>query len=281
MCKFKSGIITYKHGRVLHDDFIDQHSDILNANNIEDNHLKAKFVRVEIVPKDNNICNQDKTNWELIIDQDHIPDWFDKEKAYNQMWRALLSTWNKVFIINETLGSIKDKKIRVMFNSKIKMLDNSTVNEMLDNSTVNEMWGNSTVNAMLDNSTVNEMWGNSTVNEMWGNSTVNEMWGNSTVNEMWGNSTVNAMRGNSTVNAMRGNSTVNAMWDNSTVNAMWDNSTVNAMWGNSLARVHRNEVNIKIIKDNSITINYTNQNPVINTTNNKVKVKIVKNIKKK
>jgi hypothetical protein len=189
MCQFKSGVILYKHKKVLHDYLEQSHSELLSSNNIKDDCREAKFVRVEIVPRDGDVCNKDKDNWRLIIDQDYIPAWFDKEKAYNQMWRALNETWNNAFLVDVTIESLKDKNIYVMKNSIIHaMWGSSQVNEMMGSSQVNKMMGSSQVNKMWGSSQVNEMMGSSQVNEMWGSSQVNEMMDSSQVNEMWGSS---------------------------------------------------------------------------------------------
>ena len=58
---------------------------------LKDDSKQPNFVRVELLPQDNDIFNHDLKNWKLKVDQDFKPDWFDldvseklmKEKGYN------------------------------------------------------------------------------------------------------------------------------------------------------------------------------------------------------
>jgi hypothetical protein len=88
------------------------HTELLAMNGIKDNCKDAKFVRVEYVPIDGDVCNKDKSNWELIVDQDFIPDWFDTDKAINQMWRALNDTWDNVFLIQCIFNRPNDRRAK-------------------------------------------------------------------------------------------------------------------------------------------------------------------------
>ena len=228
MCRFKSGIIL-KSRVAIAPGGDDSHSALLESMGIEDDYIGASkvFVRAELVPKNDEwwINPEEYPNkWTFVVDQDIVPDWFDKEEDEKVFRESVCDWWKQHVLIDQKIDELssgyyclKRCEVKILCKDVQVMLDNSTVQVMLVNSTVNKMLDNSTVQVMLDNSTVNEMWGNSTVNEMWNSSTVNKMLDNSTVNKMLDNSTVNEMWGSSTVNEMRDSSTVNEMRDNSMV----------------------------------------------------------------
>ena len=85
MCRFHSGIVTYKNRSVIADLDKDSHTDLLEIGELKDTSINPKFVRVEILPIDGDIFNHKLSNWKLHIDQDLIPDWFDKAKAEKMM----------------------------------------------------------------------------------------------------------------------------------------------------------------------------------------------------
>ena len=257
MCRFKSGIIL-KSRVAIAPGGDDSHSTLLKNMGIIDDYINASkvFVRAELVPKNNEwwINPEEYPNkWTFVVDQDIVPDWFDKEEDEKVFRESVCDWWKQHVLIDQKIDELssgyyclKRCEVKILCKDVQVMLDNSTVQVMLVNSTVNKMLDNSTVNEMWNSSTVNKMWGNSTVNKMLDNSTVNEMLDNSTVNEMWDSSTVNEMWGNSTVNEMRDNSTVNEMRGSSTVNEMWGSSTVNEMRGNSMVRSFKEYPKIQI-----------------------------------
>jgi hypothetical protein len=216
MCQFKSGI-------VLPDKIIvpldkDSHSEILQDLGVRDDSEFPNFVRIEYVPKDGDIFNHDPSNWELNVNQDFRPEWFNAEKTAKLMKELYMpEVFEKSFIIGKTVNEINSGRWFVKNGVIQKLTGYAIVEQMWGSSTVNQMWGSSTVNQMRESSTVNQMWGSSTVNQMWGSSTVNQMWGSSTVNQMWGSSTVNQMRESSTVKQMRESSTARKfVWNKKT-----------------------------------------------------------------
>lgn len=96
MCKFKSAIIT-KKGVHLTPMYNDSHSAMLKSMNIEDNSSNAMrvFVRAELVPPKGD-KTADISKWEYIVDQDIIPDWYDKDpERYETEMRETVSAWMK------------------------------------------------------------------------------------------------------------------------------------------------------------------------------------------
>ena len=180
MCQFKSFIV-FKE-KIYWDKKKDSHSDMLEDLKVNDDSCFPNFVRVEVVPKDGDIFNHDLNNWNIKVDQDYKPEWFEVEEYESRIKEQMQVVFEQCFAVNDnTWKEYRDTKIFVK-NSKIKTFNSSV-----------EAWGNSSV-------------------EAWGNSSV-VAWGNSSV-VAWGNSSVVA-RENSSVVA-RENSSVVA-WGNSSV----------------------------------------------------------------
>lgn len=102
MCRFKSGIIL-KNKVVLAPDGNESHSDLLENLGIEDTDMNAlkTFVRAELIPKNGDKMTNVK-NWKYKVDQDIIPDWYDKDpERYEQDFRnaveEYMKEWRKQF----------------------------------------------------------------------------------------------------------------------------------------------------------------------------------------
>jgi len=88
LCRFKSGLIL-KNKVVLAPEGNESHSDLLRSLGIEDTDFNAskKFLRVELIPKDNNKAT-DVAEWRYNVDQDIKPDWYEKDpERYEQDFR--------------------------------------------------------------------------------------------------------------------------------------------------------------------------------------------------
>lgn len=102
MCNFKSGIIL-KNKVVLAPKGNESHSDLLESLEIEDNHMNASktFVRAELIPKNNDKMT-DVKEWRYKVDQDIVPDWYEKdperyEKEFRDAVEKYMEDWRKKF----------------------------------------------------------------------------------------------------------------------------------------------------------------------------------------
>ena len=183
MCRFKSGIIL-KNRVVIAQGSNDSHGDMLESLKIKDTSENAmtKFVRAECVPPNNEWWTHPKT-WELIVDQDIVPDWFclDAEKYKEDFRNAVIEWWENHVLIDQKIDELSSGYY-ILKRCEVKKLLND-VQVILDSSTVQEMCGSSTVQRMCGSSTVQIMGGSSTVQEMRGSSTVQEMLDSSTLQE--------------------------------------------------------------------------------------------------
>jgi hypothetical protein len=162
--------------------------------------MTKTFVRAELVPQNDEWWvspAEEPSKWTFIVDQDEVPEWFDKEK-YEAEFREYVCDWWKAHVLVDQkvdeLSSgyyrLKRCEVKKLLNEVKIWCDSSTVQRMYGSSTVQEMYGSSTVQEMCDSSTVQEMCDSSTVQKMCDSSTVQKMWGSSTVQKMYGSSTV-------------------------------------------------------------------------------------------
>ena len=236
MCRFKSGIIL-KNKIVIAPEDNESHSDLLEILGIKDDYIGASktFVRAELVPKKDDewwIDPAEKPEkWVFVVDQDIIPDWFDKETHEKEFRESVCDWWRKHVLVDKKLEELKTGFYRLKRCEVKKLLNDVRV--MLDSSQVGEMWGSSQVGEMRGSSQVGEMWSSSQVGEMRGSSQVGEMWGSSQVGKMRDSSQVGKMWGSSQVGKMRGSSQVGEMWDSSQVGKMLGSSQVGEMRGSS------------------------------------------------
>jgi len=79
MCQLKSAIVL-KDKIFMPLDY-DSHEQMISELKLDDSTKSPDFVRVEMVPKDDDIFNHNLDNWELEVDQDFLPEWFNKKLA--------------------------------------------------------------------------------------------------------------------------------------------------------------------------------------------------------
>ena len=190
MCRFKSGIIL-KSKVVVASSENDSHSDLLDSLGIEDNYIGASkvFVRAELVPKYNQWWidpAKEPEKWTFVVDQDIVPDWFDREE-YEKIFREAVCGWWKERVL-------VDKKLDEL-SSGYYRLKRCEVKKLLND-----------VKVMLDSSQIDTMWDSSQVGTMWDSSQIDMMLGSSQVGTMWDSSRVGTMRGSSQIDTMRGKS---------------------------------------------------------------------------
>jgi hypothetical protein len=124
---------------------------------IKDDSEFPNFVRVEMIPQDDDPFNHDVGNWKLVVDQDYRPEWFDYDDIRFCMSEKMKEVFEKCFAVNvlgttykNTLVYAKNSNITV-YNSSVRAYGNSSV-RACDNSSV-RAYGNSSVRA-CDNSSV-------------------------------------------------------------------------------------------------------------------------------
>ena len=215
MCQFFSGIITRE--KTLWDYYNDSHEELIRKYKLNDNTHDPDFVRVELLPQDNDIFNHDIKNWKLKVDQDYRPEWFNEKFAEQEMKKAIKKVFKKTFLMDQKIDELINQHIRFAKNVIINRMQSSRVGVMGGSSRVGVMGGSSRVGVMGESSQVGVMGESSQVGVMRGGSQVGEMWGSSQVGEMRESSQVGVMGGSSQVKKYNKTVKVNNQYDKSLV----------------------------------------------------------------
>lgn len=144
MCQLKSGIIL--KNRVFVPEY-DSHTQMLEELGIKDDYFNASktFVRVELSPIGGDVFS-DIDTWELSVDQDITPEWYDEDRYKPQVVEAV-KEWAKDHI---HIG-VDNLKISTGSNHYIK--DCKDV-DICDSATVKNICGSATVKNICDSATV-------------------------------------------------------------------------------------------------------------------------------
>lgn len=167
MCRPFSGIIGHKHSKVFYDLDIDSHEELIKKFKLRDDKDTPNFVRFEINPK-NNVFDKSPENWVFRIDQDRIPDWFDKKRAEKQA-RVMLAD----FLENRVLVG---KKIDEITEGRWFFRD-CTIREISWGAKVTEIAGKSKVTRITEDAKVDTIAGKSKVTRIEGNVKITEITG--------------------------------------------------------------------------------------------------------
>ena len=153
MCKLKSAIIL--KNKVFVPEY-DSHTEMLEELGIKDDYLNASktFVRVELSPDDGDVFS-DIDTWELSVDQDIMPEWYDEDIYKPQVVEAV-KEWAKDHIHIGVDGLkidtgrnhyIKDcKDIQICGSATVRYIRGSaTVENICDSATVENAKGISVI----------------------------------------------------------------------------------------------------------------------------------------
>ena len=158
MCQFKSGIIL-KNKCVIAQGDNDSHSALLDELGIKDDYIgmTKTFVRAELVPQNDEWGvnpAEEPSKWTFIVDQDEVPEWFDKEKYEAEFREYVCDWWKAHVLVDQKVDELSSGYYRLK-RCEVKKLLNE-VKIWCDSSTVQEMYDSSTVQKMCDSSTVRD-----------------------------------------------------------------------------------------------------------------------------
>ena len=198
MCRLKSGLIL--KNRVFVPEY-DNHTDMLEELGIEDNYLNASktFVRVELSPSNGDVFS-DIDTWELNVDQDITPEWYDEDTYKPQVVDAV-KAWAKDHIHID----VDDLKISTGRNHYIKnckavnIYDSATVENICGSATVKYIYGSATVKYICGSATVKYIYGSATVKYICDSATVKYICDSATVKYIYDSATVKNAKGLSVV----------------------------------------------------------------------------------
>ena len=244
MCKLKSGIIL--KNRVFVPEY-DSHTKMLEELGITDDYLNASktFVRVELSPTDGDVFSS-IDNWILKVDQDVIPDWYDKE-TYKPQVIAAVKDWAKDHIHNGVDG------LKISSGQGLYIKDCKDVG-ICGSATVKNICGSATVKYICGSATVKYICDNATVENICDSATVKNICGSATVKYICDNATVKYICDNATVENICGSATVKNICDSATVENICDNATVKSVKGTAViigSKYGWNEKDTLVLTENS------------------------------
>ena len=142
MCKLKSMIVL--KDRIYCPDH-ESHQQMLEELGIKDDYLGASktFVRVEVSP-DNDDITIPVDDWQINVDQDITPDWFDAGEYRERIYETV-KAWAAEHIHNSGVVEISSGIHFACGSAAVKACDSATV-EACGSATV-EAWGSATVKA--------------------------------------------------------------------------------------------------------------------------------------
>ena len=234
MCKLKSAIIL--KNRVFVPEY-DIHTKMLEELGIKDDYLNASktFVRVELSPADGDVFS-DIDTWELSVDQDIMPEWYDEDIYKPQVVEAV-KEWAKDHIhigvdglkiatgINHYIKDCKD--IQICGSATVKYICGSaTVENIYDSATVKYICGSATVENIYDSATVENICGSATVKYICDSATVKYIYGSATVKYICGSATVENICDSATVKYIYGSAKVEYIYGSATVENICDSAKV-------------------------------------------------------
>lgn len=152
----------------------DSHTEMLEELGIKDDYLNASktFVRVELSPTDGDAFS-DIDTWELSVDQDITPEWYDEDTYKPQVVEAV-KEWAKdhvhVGIDNLKISAGKNHYIKDC--KDVQICGSATVEYICGSATVKHIYGSATVKYICDSATVENIYGSATVEKAAGLSVV-------------------------------------------------------------------------------------------------------------
>ena len=163
MCKFFSAIVVDENKKLLWDYDIDSHAELLEKFHITDTTVFPNFVSVEFTPPNGDVFGHDFTEWIFKVDQDLIPDWFEKEKAKALCLSSVKKLIDERFIINRTIDEIKSGRWWVK-DGVIKDFWGGTLKDFCGG-TLERFWGGTL--ERFRGGTLTDFWGG-TLTDFWG-----------------------------------------------------------------------------------------------------------------
>lgn len=200
------------------------------------------FVQAELSPRDEAWWT-DPGDWDFLIHQDFLPDWFEKGKEeYELKFREEVKRWWDLhLLVNRKFETISTGcymltgcMVERLSGDALVLLKDSQVVEMSGKSRIVEMTGGSCVETMQDDASVQIMKENSEICNMYDSSWVEIMENDSEVGAMKDKSQIEEMFHQSKVRVLLDRSRILKMDDESFVTEMTDFSLIERMYGSTV-----------------------------------------------
>lgn len=287
-------IIVVEGGEILHNPFASSHQEIIACCVDFTNPKHKNYMLVTYKPKSYRLDDID--NYDFVIEQNAIPDWFDtktekkaKENLKTIIRNMIIPNGRKKLVLNQAIilsnGAKIDKAKNVIIfgmyddsmihhlneNSKVSLMANDTKIQRIDSSIINEMHGNAKIENLCDNSKVRRMYGRTQIETMKGNSMIDMMREKSFVEKMHDNSLAFMVKHLAVVDEMHDNSAIDQMWDWSFVGTMYDNSNINYMDDDAKVRIMLGNSSVNEMYGNAV-VERLLQNSVVKKVHETAKI---------
>ena len=234
MCQIKSGIVL--KDRVFMPLDYDSHEEMVEELKLNDSTKEPQFVRVEVTPKDGDIFNHNLKNWELQIDQDLIPKWFNKNQSEKEAKEKLKEWFETRFAIGKVDRINKGR----WFIGK-----NAQVENIYGSAQVKYIYGSAQVENIYDSAQVENICGSAQVENIYGSAQVEYICDSAQVKYIYGSAQVEYIYGSAQVENIK---------------------------DRAVCCFTADTAKFKTIKDNGMAILYYKDNPEIVVANKKIKL---------
>jgi hypothetical protein len=169
-------------GEILWDPTTDFHEHLMTTHHIRDGLCQqGKFARIELTPPKDHTQIADLTKWDLKVDEESTPEWFNHEEV-----RSKLSTIVQGMFVSDARDRLSDGCYILLDGANIEEVKNCRIFCMLGSSEIGSLLGSSQIGCMYDSSQVGDMYGSSKVGYMYDSSLVIWMHGSSKVGVNYG-----------------------------------------------------------------------------------------------
>ena len=140
MCQPASMIVTKKD--VLWSKNTDSHEDIIDELSFHMDGVRGpNGVRVEIFPKDGDLSSNTRT-WAFKVDQDILPEWWDRDDAEKRT-RVALKAWKAAKVITKDVAVLREGQFYI-YGGTIQAVEGGTI-QSVEGGTIAEISGAATV----------------------------------------------------------------------------------------------------------------------------------------
>jgi hypothetical protein len=241
MCQTFSAIYTRNDDLFFAPADTDSHEALIDWRGLDDTcdpHLN-NWIRVEYKPRHSDFMDLD--SYDLKVDEDVTPVWFDEERRYSCIARlrvmvhSMMVTTRKSMLLGGCWilgkGAVVDRvlncRIIAMYDAAgVHYMERSWVGLMRDDTFINEACSNSRIELMLGTSTVRSLNGSAAIIRMAGRSRLANMGEQAYVRVIDTNATICQMIGHSFVEWAEGMATIESMYGYSRVGEIADSATV-------------------------------------------------------
>ena len=236
MCRPASFVVTKKE--VFWSKNSESHEGIIEEFKLKELDVRGNptFVRVEIVPPENDYCLP-FSKWVYSLDQDIKPDWYDAQKSEKQV-RAKLKEWRKCKVV---MPSEKREKVDV--------------------GQIVAIYGQ--VESIYGSAQVESIYGSAQVRSIYGSAKVRFISGSAKVRSISGSAQVESIYGSAQVRSISGSAQVRSIYGSAQVGSIYGSAQVRSIYGSAQVRSISGSAQVGFIKGKSVVASYNNLSPSI------------------